>query len=359
MTATARLVRSIANTSAISDFLDQEPVFRRKVGLSAPLHLGPTAANVVKIFEEVIRSGKSEGVLLWPNRPDGIAIFHALASLNRIEDCDTKGFATLYFPWSQNVGATQRTLLADRDILVRATLPALSRIYANRDERAYPFLMALHSLKHIGASGKSEKRLKRALERDPLLIHPALYEITPQVGIVGGAVRDYGGQFLRRLHRHTWISDCSDHLEALGDPRKAPFFMFGVHADAVRIPLWRDGGLDPKHDGRRPDMILLDLTRRARNRLGGGSWRQKVAKFCAVAGDIYGAAAPPIFALTEDVFVLQALRWEILKQYDVRRTAASENRAPASTRVVLSASSDLLSTDTINSGPAPRVSVEA
>ncbi|MFM9850249.1 MAG: hypothetical protein ACKVP3_24215 [Hyphomicrobiaceae bacterium] len=358
MTRTARSENAAPITEALA-LLERIPALHRKVGSDGPEMLASGAREVISVLERVISTGKSEGVLLWPNRLDGVAIFHALAALNRLENSDARGFASLYFPWSQNVGATQRTLLIDRDVLVRSAMLPLQRVYSNRNDRSYAYLMSLHSLKHIGSSGKSDKRTKRALERDPLLIHPSLYEITPQLGITAESPRAYQEQFLRRLRRHTWIDDCPDHLEAVSDPLKAPFFMFGVHSDAVRIALWRQAGLDPKQGGRRPDVILLDLTRRARNRLGSDAWRQRVAKFCATAGDLYGESAPPMLALTDDAFVLQALRWETLKRYDVRRGASPDNKSPASALVILTPSSDLLSTASIEAGDAPEIVVEA
>lgn len=359
MSSRAQFTDRTADRSESGGLLQLQAVLRRKVGTSGIAGLGPVAREAIGLIDGVIARNVSTGVLFWPKRPDGIAIFHALACLDRIQTCDLNGFSTLYFPWSQNVGATQRTLLVDRDALVGSTIAALGRVYAARGNASYSFLMSLHSLKHIGRSGKSEKMLKRAVERDPLLVHPAIFEITPQIGITAGGVRDYRDQFLRRLRRHTWINDCPDHLEAVGAPEKTPFFMFGVHADALDGALLRKGGLDPKSGGRRPDVIMLDVTRRARNRIGGGSWRQKAVKFCNIVSDLYGSAAPPILALTDDVFVTQALRWEILKQYDVGRGAVAEHKGPAPARVVLTASSDLLSQVVIQPVPPPKITAEA
>jgi hypothetical protein len=217
--------------------------------------------------------------------------------------------------------------------------------------------MALHSLNHLG-TGKSDKRTKRAIGQDPSIVHPALFEIMPQIGITAEGVHGYQEQFLRRLRRHTWIGGCHGHLEAVSDPRKTPFLMFGVHAEAARIALWRQAGLDPKHGGRQPGIVLLDLTRRARNRLGGETWRQRVSKFCATLGDLYGDRAPPILALSDDVFVVQALRWEILKAYDVRRGARPDNKRPVSARVVLTPDTDLLSNARFETGSTPRITAE-
>ena len=138
--------------------------------------------------------------------------------------------------------------------------------------------MALHSLKHL-STGEQGNRRQKALERDPTLMHPTLFEIIPQAGIQAATVRDYGDQFLQRLRRHTWINERSEHINAANDSSQTPFFLFGVHPDAVSIELFRKAGLDPDHGGRRPDIVLIDLTRRSRNALG-GNWREAISKFC-------------------------------------------------------------------------------
>jgi len=210
---------------------------------------------VLAAFDRVLAEGKSEALLLWPQPIEGVAVFHALAALARIAGCDREGLTALFFPWNRNSGGTQRTLLVDREQLVQATLVALNRVHLQGARHpAFGYLMALHSLKHL-STGEQGNRRQKALERDPSLMHPTLFEIIPQAGVHAGTVRDYGDHFLRRLRRHTWINERSEYINAANDSSQTPFFLFGAHPDAMSIDLFRKAGLDPHHGGLRPDYL--------------------------------------------------------------------------------------------------------
>ncbi len=303
--------------------------------------VGPTAKDVLTAFDRVLSEGKSEVLLLWPQPIEGVAVFYALAALARIAACDRRGLAALFFPWNRNSGATQRTLLVDREQLVQAILAPLNRVHTQGARHpAFGYLMALHSLKHL-STGEPGNRRQKALERDPTLMHPTLFEIIPQAGIQADTVRDNGNHFLQRLRRHTWINERSEHINAAKDSCQTPFFLFGVHPDAVSIDLFRKAGLDPDSGGRRPDIILIDLTRRCRNALG-GNWREAISKFRSTVEELYGAACPPVLAVTDEVFVLQTLRWKVLNEYDARRGVGASPKHPARSRMILNARTGVL-----------------
>src|SRR5262249_10313894 len=156
---------------------------------------------------------------------------------------------------------------------------------------------------------------QKALERDPSLMHPTLFEIIPQAGIQVINVGDYGDHFLQRLRRHTWINKRSEYINAANDSSKTPFFLFGVHPDAMSTELLRKTGVAPDGGGGRPDIILIDLTRRSRNALG-GNWRESISQFCGAVEELYKTSCPPVLAVTDEVFVLQTLRWKVLNDYD-------------------------------------------
>ena len=222
---------------------------RRRNEASQCCDLSPTAKDVLAAFDHVLAGGRSEALLLWPQPIEGIAVFHSLAALARIADCDDQGLAALLFPWNRNSGGTQRTLLVDREQLVQATLAPLNRVLRiptqGARHSAFGYLMALHSLKHL-STGEPGNRRQRALERDPTLMHPTLFEIIPQAGILAEDTGNHGDHFLQRLRRHTWINERSEHMDAANNSSQTPFFLFGVHPDAVSIELLRKAGLDPK-----------------------------------------------------------------------------------------------------------------
>lgn len=308
--------------------------------------LGTPAEAVLDAFNRIIAEGKSEALLLWPVGIEGIAVFHALAVLTKMAACDQQGLVTLFFPWNRNTGGTQRTLLADRDQIVEAALKPLNRVHQQGYRNpAFAYLMALHSLKHL-STGEDGNRRQKAIARDPGLMHPTLFEIVPQGGIHSSEipVREY--EFLNRLRRHTWIKERNEYINAASDSTKTPFFLFGVHPDANSIGKFDEVGLGAEPGARRPDIVLLDLTRRAHNALG-GSWRDSVRRLCETVEKLYGQAAPPALAITDDIFALQTLRWKILNEYDARRGGTKDRRIAS--RLILNSTSDIVDAD----APAP------
>lgn len=318
---------------------------RRRSEPAGCCEVGSAANEALAVLDQVLTQGKSEGILFWPLAIEGVSALHALAALARMTTCDRQGLLTLLFPWNRNAGGNQRTLLVDRKQLARATLPPLNRVLNdNPPHPAFGYLMSLHSLKHL-ATGEEGNRRQKALERDPSLMHPTLFEIIPQAGIEPTDIRAYGDHFLRRLRRHTWIGGRNEYISAANDLAKTPFFLFGVHADASSLNDLRRAGLQPERAGRKPNIILLDLTRRPRSALG-GNWRTAVSKFLGAIEELYKPTCPPALAVTDDVFALQALRWKILNEYDARRGVSFASRNPARARMIFNTTSDLL-------GPGP------
>ena len=349
-----------ANTAPIGTAQPGQPrriSLRRRNDSSQCCDVGPTARDVLTAFDRVLAEGKSEVLLLWPQPIEGVAVFYALAALARIAACDCSGLAALFFPWNRNSGGTQRTLLVDREQLVQAILAPLNRVHTQGARHpSFGYLMALHSLKHLSI-GEQGNRRQKALEHDPTLMHPTLFEIFPQTGIQADAVRDCGNHFLQRLRRHTWINERSEHINAANVSSQTPFFLFGVHPDALSLDLFRKAGLDPDRGGRRPDIILIDLTRRSRNALG-GNWREAISKFCGTVEELYGAASPPVLAVTDEVFALQTLRWKILNEYDARRGIAASPKHPARSRMILNARTGVLDLETGAPGALDELSAE-
>lgn len=316
--------------------------------------LGQSAKAVLVAFNRVIENNRSETLLLWPQCIEGVAIFHALAALTRISTCDSERLATLFFPWNRNAGGTQRTLLVDREQLVRAALWPLNRIHMRGSHHpAFGYVMALHSLKHL-ATGEPGDRRQRALLRDPSLMHPTLFEIIPQAGIIRPDI--HACDFLHRLRRHTWINERSEYICAASNSVHTPFFLFGVHPDSVSPEAFREIGLEPNHGGRLPNIVLIDVTRRSRNALG-ANWRQMMSGFLNTVEKLYGAACPPILAITDEIFVLQALRWKVVKEYEVRRVVA-EGKHPVPSHLILNLKSDVLGSETPTPGALDDLFVE-
>lgn len=321
------------------------PLFRRHGDTERTYELGSTAREILAAFDCTLQRQRSEALLVWPQPIRGLAVVHALAALSRLPNCDAQRLTTLFFPWNRNSGSTQKSLLVDREQLVNAALAPLNRIHTQAPRhRAFGYLMAIHSLKHL-SKGELGNRRYKAVERDPSLLYPTLFELMPQAGIQASEVRIFEDHFLHRLRRHTWINERSEHLASANDPSATPFFLFGLHPDGLNSNTLRNAGLDPDHGGRRPDVVLVDLTRRARNSLGEG-WRPEAEKFFLMIGELYGPERPPAFVVTDDVFALQILRWKILKEYEAARNVAASPKAPASAHLIINLRADILDAET-------------
>ncbi len=318
--------------------------FHRHGDSDRPYDLGSTAKTILADFERTLSHRRSEALLVWPQAIQGLAIIHSLAALSRLANCDTQRLATLLFPWNRNSGATQKALLVDREQLVKAALGPLNRIYAQGSTHpAFGYLMAIHSLKHL-AKGEQGNRRYKAVEQDPCLLHPTLFELIPQAGIQASGLLSSEDHFLRRLRRHTWINQRSEHIASANDPSASPFYLFGLHPEGLAVETLRKAGLDPDRGGRCPDIVLIDLTRRARNGLG-ENWRSEAEKFCLMISDFYRRACPPALVVTDDVFVLQTVRWKTLKEYETAREVTVSPKAPATAHLIINVRADILDTE--------------
>jgi hypothetical protein len=355
--ASARCVNSCGKAADLP--IDAPAVLRRRNEPQSLLSIGPSAAAGVVAFNRVLANRDSEVLLTWPQRLDGIAALHALAALDLLEDCDSRALATLFFPWNRNSGSSQRQMLVDRDFIYRATLPALNRI-GNKDSShpAYGYVIALHSLKHVLTSGRKSTRLTEALKGDPGLEHPTLFEIMPQHGIQNTTLYRYDDQFLRRLQRYTWITQRKAYVDAATEPRRTPFFLFGVDTDALNPDSFCASGLDPQRGGRLPDIVLIDMTSRAQNRLN-RNWQQPLKRFLDIALELYLDDCPPVLAVTDDVFTFQILRHEILREYD--RWRSPNIRGPGKrvrAGAILTPKPDFLDHEVILAAAPPEVTAE-
>lgn len=317
------------------------PISLRRQGGENSCDLGPTAKDLLSAFEQTLRDKKSHALLVWPQTVQGISVVHALAALGRLSNCDTDRLTTILFPWNRNSAATQKGLLVDREQLVRTALIPLDRIHSQRPPHpAFGYLLALLSLKHL-ATGEPGNRRYKAVERDPDLLYPTLFEISPQAGIEAAETIDGERHFLRRLRKHTWIGEREDHLASASAPATTPFYLFGVHADNLSEQLLRRAMVEIAATGRAPDAVLIDAGRRAKHALGEG-WRDALLQFCRALMETFGKACPPALAVTDDIFSLQIIRWKILNEYDAFRGTLESAKLPSRASLLLSVRTDIL-----------------
>ena len=78
-------------SNATDSLESNHTIFRHRSEPEIPCFIGSSAREVLCTFERTLSGAKSEALLLWPQCPGGIAVFHGIAALNRIADCDCTG----------------------------------------------------------------------------------------------------------------------------------------------------------------------------------------------------------------------------------------------------------------------------
>ena len=253
--------------------------------------------------------------------------------------------------------ASQRQILVDRNYIYQATLPPLNRILPKHSiHPAYAYMIALHSLNTISRAKKS--KLVEALKSDPGLEHPTLFEIMPQQGLQSSGLHTYDTHFLYRLQRFTWVRRRHAYMESATSPQRTPFFLFGLDTDVLSLSALRTLGVDPQHEGRMPDILMIDLTSRARNRLD-RDWQRQIRKLLDLTLELYLDECPPVLAVTDDPFMCDILRHDILREHDKWRSP--NVRGPVRhvrSEIALTLKSDPLNQEVLCAGAVPHVRAE-
>ena len=329
--------------------LDSDPDDLRGVNLNV--------SEILATFNRIASGGCSEALITVPLSFETLATVHGFACLQRLSVCDQQKLTTLLFPWNRNSSARLRDILVDRDSLCDSVRGPLGRINARANQPWAKYVLALQSLRSVLDHNKRNIKLREAVTNDHALEHPTMFELMPQVGIHAGGSQKYEAKFLERLKRYTWLKPTSANKMAV-DFVTTPFFLVGVGHDAVTVKALRAGGLDAKPGGRRPNILMLDLTDKRRRSLE-HRWKEQVQSLLDSLIEIYVEEAPPVLAITDDVYMLQELRHGILKEYDeLRSDNFSARRNPAPSHVILNFGKSEFSAPVVLPSHTPKVSVE-
>lgn len=258
--------------------------------------------ELAKALYDARVEGRSKAMLVWPTGNISLAACHALSSLalpraapvtslpERRRDA-APGLRALFYPYSS-----------------RARLP-LRRVYADRTDVSGVCLD--HIADPVRRSGPGYAYFSRLCRAKDLTGHvrgggyhfeyenPTLDEVVSIVGLVGARDIDVLGRIANR-------TDLKQLSNKPGDPAESPYAIFGLPAHARLRPSDRRSA--------KLDMILLDLTRAGRNRLG-RDWQAAVVSALESATRAYGYL--PVLAATDDTYVHRVLAWDILKKHDV------------------------------------------
>jgi hypothetical protein len=241
--------------------VSQIPLYVR--GQPAPVWSQPWLHGAVDAVLQTAANQELRLVLMWPGHADGLALIHALATLERNAIGDKQGLRALLYPTSRFSFSPLTHLLVDREKLLEwarhyltvaagTEIPMAGRDNQNKDM----MLMALQSARNAAPTSES----------------PMLSEVLPHFewDRTAKSWGHYGEKFLRRSklalersHKRALFEKVEDgRMMRLGSPETAPDALFGV--SHLATPRERRDAIKSKPLkglARQPDIVLFDLTR--------------------------------------------------------------------------------------------------
>lgn len=263
--------------------------------------LVPDAAltTFANILLEAAEFRRTHVVLVWPGDPAALPLAHGIATLRRWTAGDKLGLRTLWYPVTNDAFYGMHDFYLDE-----AALYALAcRLVENPGETNHqvlrscpdkdPLLFAIHAAQAGAANG----------------LRPTLGELTPQFIYKPDSQewRSAGAQYLSELIRHLDSRGRKGSVRAisdsLGDPRRAPDGLFGLHYSLGRHALTRQ--LRWLAHNAPPEVVVLPVTRLARQRQT--NWVSTVQTFQLLAARIFSHAPPGAVVITDEPTVYERL----------------------------------------------------
>lgn len=315
--------------------LDSVPLYR--IGNAEPMNVSPAYRALVETAVSTMNIGESTAVLCWPAGQTCLSGLVALLALADIAAAPKKGFVkggntligrdrptgirVALYPYARTTHAASREVQIDRDRLGSINILHSTRHLAGDDDDGlkdyHQVLARVRKLTGKALDGSTYAEFE----------HPVLDEIVPHGSARSGCPQN--GRLLWRTKSKTDLGAQSRNGLA-DDAGRARFFLYTIHhTDAVRRELAALGSP--------PDLLILDLFRRACNRLG-RDWRDRAAK---VVEEIR-AAMPTvgILAVTEDPWTYDFARFDLLA---IRPTGKKGRPAPAKSRIIFETEDAILS----------------
>lgn len=313
----------------IYELLENFP-FRSVSNPDHVIHLNSVARGLLEMFWLCKETDESAIVLTWPSGVENVAILHALAELQQIvmDDHIELGsevfpFSTYFWPWKHTTDTFQKRLLIDRNEFVKGNNRFVAANYMDKQKDhgvEYAFHMALNCIRDLNpeVTVTHTRGHRHILPNHPELIHPTLFEITPQAVFQAGTVRNQPLAKEGFLHRaRKYIRACSSLSDArLFQIDSAPFFMLSIPATCEKSDLCR-GDL---FGARRPNIVLVDLTG-VYNRIG-KNWQKQLNEFLSVLVNVFSGrdeGIPPVLTITDDPLVSNRLFFKLLADYEEKR----------------------------------------
>lgn len=306
-----------------------------QLGLSQVATVTPAYQRLVRSAAEVASDGSVQVVMPWPPvriSPSAIAGLLTIAAVGSAdaERVVSQGASetvrrsadevrAIVFPYARSTHSQARQVQVDRYELGAVNFEHVKRYMNGGSDAAKDFHQVLGRVRYLTGRA-SDGRDYAEFE------HPILDEIVPHATPRGE--RAANSTLLWRTRSKTDIGKQSRSNEA-DDPDKAAFFLYTLRA-GERI------GVKLRAIKRSPDLMILDLTRNARSRLG-WNWVEKAAETVACLRDVHPSTG--IMAIADDPWTYRTARFEIL---GTRRPGKHGKQLPAPGHVTYSQTSDIV-----------------
>jgi hypothetical protein len=315
-----------------------------QLGLSEVAAVTPAYQRLVRSAAEVASDGSVQVVMPWPPvriSPSAIAALLTIAAVGSAEQDRVASQGTTeivrrrsdqvraaVFPYARSTHAQARQVQVGRHQLGVVNFEHVKRYMHGGSDPAKDFHQVLGRVRNLTGRA-SDGRDYAEFE------HPILDEIVPHATPRGE--RATNSSLLWRTRSKTDIAKQSRSNEA-DDREKADFFLYTLRT-GERI------GVDLRAIKLSPDLLILDLTRNARNRLG-WDWVEKASEMVACLREVHPATG--VLAIADDPWTFRTARFDIL---GTRRPGKHGKQIPAPGHVAYSETADIV--QRVSTAPSP------
>ena len=308
------------------DALGTMPLYR--LGSTVDVRVTEAYRRLVRSAAEVASDGTTQVVMTWPlyqTCPSGILALLALSAVASVkpptlegsgdvmEEFErTDGVRAILFPYARSTHAAAREVQIDRAWLGKVHFDHYQHLLDVDVDVAvkdyHHVLSRVRNLTGRGRDGQSYVEFE----------HPILDELIPHGPPKGD--RPSTGKLLWRSKSKTDIGELS-RSGAADDPTRAEYYIFTIRAgDQI--------GAQLRAIKAAPDLMILDLTSRGRNRLG-WNWLDRARNMIDHMRDLHSATG--LLAITDDPWTYRAARFDLL---GTARPGRRRRTTPAKSHVV-------------------------
>lgn len=252
------------------------------------------------------RTRHSSFLLLWPGSLRSLTLAHAVGTASLWQEGNKQGLRTMIYPAKANFLHALNHAHLDKSDLVKLALELLED-----NQKANPKVTV--SFREKDALWTSLNNIKAS---DEERIHPSLAELIPHFFADSGFEewRSCDGDMLR--HVKSSLKSVKDKrllgslaTQSLSDPNTAPDAVFAVSWRATRQDV--RNALRALEKARRPDVLLVDLTRALRKKNPG--WKANAVMFLECARKAWPVDTPPVVFVSDEPWVRGQLQRQLLK----------------------------------------------